>query len=173
MYCNLQQQVCQDCTQDNHCAYNDVCDTNRGECVECVDDNDCVGNGNRCIPDPGRSGAMTCGQCQSDADCSNGLRCHPTTGWCEPQSELCNTNADCGAGRTCDTSRALCVNTTSDNCVNDSDCLPTHQCVNNLLLGRVCEGCNFLTSPCPRGQVCIFVPDFENFLLFYCAAEGQ
>lgn len=116
-FCDLGTFTCVECLVDNHCGFNEVCDTQYGHVCR----NECFNN--QCPP--GRVCDVAndvCVECLTSADCDNLEVCSPTTRECVQ----CTTNADCALVPNrpfCDLSESECVG-----CLSDADCPTGQEC---------------------------------------------
>ncbi len=91
--------------------------------------------------------------CTTIDDCSLGLRCDVSTGYCE-DAPACVSTADCGAGEICDTAHAVCVpGTPPAACRTHGDCAAGEYCASD-----VCTPSSACTTDatCTGGFVCDF-----------------
>lgn len=182
-YCDPMTFTCVECLVDNHCGFNEVCDTTYGNicrdecfngncrpglicdvptdtCVECVTNSDCDNNE---VCDPAR---RECVQCTTDSDCAL-LPNRPFCDTSDNECVGCRTDADCPMNQECypyqgnfcstPTNRAIC-----EPCIADSECggaddLCIGWSLSGGLVDRSCSpGCSS-NAQCPRGWECVNV----------------
>lgn len=138
-----------DCTAVNCQAPTAVCDPATGGCVGCLSKTDCpAGNlclGNRCIEgcetDNDCSGGLkcasgTCVQCITDAQCPLKQKCLQN----QCLSAECSRDTDCGSGKYCHPLLLSCETLPAKYCISNSDCTS--------ILPFTSEMCDLLTRTC-------------------------
>ena len=149
------------CAVDEDCGFltlERVCDTSAGvpgTCVQCTNDDQCPGDAvcdllaGSCRILCSSTGQFGCG--------TLGLVCDVATDRCVP----CLEDADCGPAATCDTARHECVAELCGECGDDADCTGDGSlCVRRsfgLLANESACGVDCSATPCPQGYACVFV----------------
>ena len=177
-YCDTDQNLCVECTDDNHCENDQICDDN--QCLEdvfCSDDNQCDGC-QSCHNDTCTTEFHDCGDCytcQSDGECS--FDCEAPTSVCfEEECVQCFEPEQCASNESCDVDSNMCVcedsrtdeevcsdagvecGTVEDNCEETVECGGCDGC-------QVCDAtqCVDNDAECDSNQVCE-----DSVCLFSC-----
>ncbi len=133
-------EIVQTCTTDGECGPLMTCQL--GVCVGCLDDIQCGPSG-RCV-----AGTCVVAELPPAADClslqcSDGSKCNPLTGICEP---TCASNDDCADGKMC----AAVLN----QCVDKFGCSDNADCITGTCTAGLCTGCSG-DEQCLASETCL------------------
>lgn len=140
---------CGDCGANGVCAARS-CPAKDPDCVDegqaCTSATQCVGR--RCVVDPQHSGPYCSKPCGTSADCSAGMECDPTGGFCRfTQLPPAGVDEPCIQGGTFCGERGVCTGSTSGDTRCQVSCTDASQCMKDYTCATGFDGQHYCLAP--------------------------